>query len=190
VQWPPTRTDQPLPPPTAGTFDGLHISPQYPPAQPPTTLPSAPVLVHQSPSWTSHVPIDPRSTAPYGQPIFPRHRRQRSVVVIPPAICNNQPALAYLAPAPSTATYALVPAQETYDPLPQDPPHPAGISRTLSIDAIAFSSAPPKPTVTRVACPKPLTVTEKVMAFLGNDQLLAQHSLRQTIKRGLSSSSC
>jgi hypothetical protein len=28
------------------------------------------------------------------------------------------------------------------------------------------------------------------MAFLGNDQLLSQHSLRQTIKRGPSSSSC
>jgi hypothetical protein len=36
--------------------------------------------------------------------------------------------------------------------------------------------------------PKPLTFTEKVMAFLGNNQLLSRHSLRQTIKRGPSSS--
>jgi hypothetical protein len=190
VQWPPARADQPHPTQTQGTFDGLRISDRHPQLAPQAAaVPSAPVLVHQQPSWTSTVPTDPRLMAPYGQPVFSRRQQRQATTIVRPAIQNQQLALPQAGHVVQPTTYALVPVRD-----PNNPPSPGEayqrppeLSRTLSIDAIAISAAPAN---RQTACPQPLTITEKVMAFLGNDHLLSRHSLRQTIKRGPSSSSC
>ncbi len=186
IQWPPARTDHPLAARTAGTFDSLRISDQV--ALPAPSAPAAPALIHHQQPWRSTAPVDPRLVTPYGQ-VFPGHHLQQPAMVIRPVTHHQQLALPHAAHATQPTTFALVPVQDPRTPQCNEEPYrcPPELSRTLSIDAITINAAP----ITKTSkCPQRLTITEKVMAFLGNDQLMSRHALRQNIKRGPYSSSC
>jgi predicted aspartyl protease len=199
IQWPPAHPSQSVPPAAPGTFDNLHIHESTRQLAP--TAPSALPLTHH-PGWTSHSPVNPQHLVPYGQPIFPAtrsHRRQASQSLM------VRPSLQQLAPPNSPSSFALVPVTEqpmaaaqsyTLVQLPAQPDRnsppsqrPRELSRTPSIDAVGINAVTTQsPPACVATMPPQLSTVEKVMAFLGNDRLLARRALRKSIKQRPSSS--
>jgi hypothetical protein len=92
-------------------------------------------------------------------------------------------------PMATAQSYTLVPVPAQHDRSMPPAQRPPELSRTPSIDAVGINVVTTQVPSTCVApLPPQLTMVEKVMAFLGNDQLLARRALRKSIKQRPSSS--
>ena len=167
VQWPAVRTNAPMPPPSAGTFDNLRISeplhqlpPPYSTAQQPTQAFQPVQVFERQPSIVHRRTMELRPAQPPTQPAQPAQR-----------------------------LYPMVPASQELQPH-QNYHYAQSDSSVDAIQINAMTCTPIEdyrwcklPLLPEFPVPSKLTIKQKIRAFFGNDKLLALHAHRQAQKQ-------
>ena len=162
IQWPPVRTDAPMPPPSAGTFDNLRITEPTAQLPPPyTTQPH-----QQNPAFLPG-------------PVFSRQ----------PSMVHRQ--LSHLQPAqqsyPVAQTQEVQRQLQQEIQRHQTYRYPQSDSSVDAVQICAMDYEPRQtfkiPLLPEMPVPNPLTIKQKIKAFFGNDKLLSRHAHRQASKQ-------